>query len=79
MESDALGVRFMSEAKYDPRSLLEVMRILAASSGGSRRPEFLSTHPDPGNREETIKAAISERYPGGVPTDLTIGQALQTR
>ncbi len=79
LESDALGVRFMSEAKYDPRSLLEVMRILAASSGGSCRPEFLSTHPDPGNREEKIKAAIGERFPQGVPPDLTTGQPLQTR
>lgn len=78
LESDALGVRFMSEAKYDPRSLLEVMRIMAASSGGSRRPEFLSTHPDPGNREEKMKAAFNERFPGGVPSDLTTGQQLQT-
>lgn len=70
LESDKLGVRFISEAKYDPRSLLEVMRILAANSGGSRRPEFLSTHPDPRNRKETIRAVSAERFPQGVPPDL---------
>ena len=75
LESDGLGVRFMSEAGYDPRSMLEVMRILAASSSGGRQPEFLSTHPDPGNREETIKAAIAERYPQGVPGELTTGRS----
>jgi len=79
LESDELGVRFMSEAKYDPRSLLAVMRILAASSGGSRRPEFLSTHPDPGNREERISSAINQRFPQGIPADLSTGQPLHGR
>jgi beta-barrel assembly-enhancing protease len=76
LESDGLGVRLMSEAGYDPRSMLEVMRILAASSKGGRQPEFLNTHPDPGNREEKIKAAIAERYPQGVPGQLTTGRSL---
>ena len=79
MESDDLGVRFMSEAKYDPRSLIEVMDILAASSGGSRRPEFLNTHPDPGNRAERIRAAIAQRFPSGVPADFTLGQPMQAQ
>ncbi|MGH9428025.1 MAG: M48 family metalloprotease, partial [Terriglobia bacterium] len=77
LESDGLGVRLMSEAGYDPRSMLEVMRILAASSKGGRQPEFLNTHPDPGNREENIKAAIAERYPQGVPGQLTTGRSLK--
>lgn len=76
LESDGLGVRLMSEAGYDPRSMLDVMRILAASSKGGRQPEFLNTHPDPGNREEKIKAAIAERYPQGIPGQLTTGRPL---
>lgn len=76
LESDGLGVRLMSEAGYDPRSMLDVMRILAESSKGGRQPEFLSTHPDPGNREEKIKAAIAQRYPQGVPGQLTTGRSL---
>jgi predicted Zn-dependent protease len=76
LESDGLGVRLMSEAGYDPRSMLEVMQILAASSKGGRQPEFLSTHPDPGNREEKIKVAIAQRYPQGVPGQLTTGRSL---
>lgn len=70
LESDRLGVQFTSEAGYDPRALIEVMRILAEASGGGRQPEFFSTHPDPGNRIERIEAAIQEQFPGGVPQGL---------
>ena len=46
LESDRLGVRFMSEAGYDPRAMLRVMQILEESSSGGRPPEFFSTHPE---------------------------------
>lgn len=59
LESDRLGVRFLSEAGYDPREMIEVMKILAAS-GGARQPELFSTHPNPENRIENIEAAIRE-------------------
>src|SRR3954469_11760652 len=35
-QADTLGVRLMSEAGYDPRALIEVMRILEESSGPER-------------------------------------------
>ena len=39
LESDRLGVQFMVDAKYDPRALIEVMKILEeASGGGGRQP-----------------------------------------
>lgn len=69
LQSDALGVRFMSEAGYDPRSMLEVMEILA-KSGGNAPPEFFSTHPNPDNRLERIRAAIQDVFPQGVPSGL---------
>ncbi len=58
--SDNLGVRFMLESGYDPENLIGVMEILKQASGPNRTPEFQSTHPDPENREEAIKAAIQE-------------------
>ena len=70
IESDRLGVRIMTEAGYDPRSMLRVMEVLAKASSGSGRPEFLSTHPNPGNRTERIKEEIAKRYPQGVPEGL---------
>jgi len=75
LESDRFGVQYMSAARYDPRSLKEVMRILAeASGGGSRAPEFLSTHPDPGNRQQEIEAEIARLFPDGVPAELSEGE-----
>lgn len=78
LESDALGVGLMSDAQYDPRALIDVMEILARSSGGEgRQPEFLSSHPDPGNRQEGIRSAIAQRFPEGVPADLTLGREIR--
>ena len=72
LEADNLGVKFMSQAGYDPRAMERVMEILAASSKGGRQPEFMSTHPDPGNREQQIKIAIEKLYPNGVPPQLKL-------
>jgi predicted Zn-dependent protease len=70
LQSDQLGVRFVSEAGYDPRALVGVMKILEESTGGARQPEFFSTHPNPENRIEKIKQAIHEQFPNGVPSGL---------
>ena len=61
LESDALGVRIMLEAGYDPRALISVMQVLAKASGDSRQPEFFSTHPNPENREARIREEIRKR------------------
>jgi predicted Zn-dependent protease len=77
LQSDTLGVDFMADASYDPRAMITVMDILAKSSGGSRKsPEFLSTHPDPGNRQAVIQQAIQQKFPGGVPGTLTMGRPI---
>ena len=70
LESDALGVRIMAEAGYDPRAMMRVMEVLAKASGGSRQPEFTSTHPAPENRSARIKEAIAKQFPNGVPEGL---------
>jgi predicted Zn-dependent protease len=70
LESDNLGVRFTSEAGYDPRSMIALMKILDESSQGGRPPEFFSTHPNPENRIERIQLAVRERFPDGVPEGL---------
>lgn len=50
LQSDELGVRFVSQAGYDPRAMIQVMQILQESSSGQEPPEFFSTHPNPENR-----------------------------
>jgi predicted Zn-dependent protease len=70
LEADALGIRIMAEARYDPRAMIRVMEVLAKASGGSRQPEFFSTHPAPENRSTRIKEAIAKHFPNGVPEGL---------
>jgi beta-barrel assembly-enhancing protease len=76
LQADTLGVDFMSEAGYDPRGMVEVMKILESASNGQRPPEFLSSHPDPGNRVGVIQAEIEKKFPSGVPPELTEGGAI---
>src|SRR5918996_2131801 len=70
LESDALGIRIMAEAGYDPRAMIGVMETLAKASSGSRQPEFFSTHPHPENRATRLREEIAKRFPSGVPEGL---------
>lgn len=76
LQADSLGVEFMSQAGYDPRALIDVMEVLAKASGGRRKAEFLSSHPDPGNRSGRIRELIAKKYPQGPPSNLELGQSL---
>lgn len=55
-QADELGVRYMSRMGYDPVQLSGVMAMLGqvTSEGGGGPPEWLSTHPNPANREAAI-------------------------
>ncbi len=67
LQSDSIGVQFMSQAGYDPNALKGVMTILANATGSRKSPEFFSTHPNPENRIEKINEAIKKHFPDGVP------------
>ena len=67
----------MAQAGYDPRQMLEVMKILKEATSGSSQPEFLQTHPLPETRLEDIQNQIKRNYPDGVPSDLSKGRALE--
>jgi predicted Zn-dependent protease len=69
LQADELGVRFESQAGYDPRAMIGVMQVLKEASG-SRTVDFFSTHPNPDNRIDKIKAAIAAEFPNGVPSNL---------
>ncbi|MFO0873755.1 MAG: M48 family metalloprotease [Phycisphaerales bacterium] len=74
-EADALGVRYMIKAGYDPQGLIDVMTVLQAAMQGEREAEFLSTHPYPETRLVRLKALLNKEYPGtlGSPK-LTMGR-----
>lgn len=48
-EADDRGFDMMIKAGYNPEGMVDVFRILA-SAGGSKGPEWLSTHPNDANR-----------------------------
>jgi predicted Zn-dependent protease len=52
-EADLLGAQIMARAGYDPRQMANMFRTIQ-QQGGSRGPEWLSSHPDPGNRYAAI-------------------------
>jgi len=57
-QADQLGFRYALSGGYDVREMLNVFRTLervTAQSGGSGVPEWLETHPDPGNRLTAIQ------------------------
>lgn len=56
-ESDLLGVNYMHKAGYNPYEAVKLWEKMAADNP-SRQPEFLSTHPDPANRAQTINDYI---------------------
>jgi predicted Zn-dependent protease len=61
-EADMLGLRYMTQAGYNPLGLVQLMEILQSAGGGKGAPEFLSTHPNPGNRLEYLHEMIEEKY-----------------
>jgi Zn-dependent protease with chaperone function len=58
-QADILGSQIMADAGYDPRDLANMFRTIQAESSGGRAPEWLSSHPDPGNRYSNINREAS--------------------
>ncbi len=62
-QADMLGFRYMTRVGYDPREMPGVFDMLGRvteAGGGRGLPVWLSTHPDPGDRQQRIGALIAE-------------------
>ena len=73
-EADELGVSYATLAGYDPREIPSTYAMLkrVSQASGSNIPAFLSTHPDPGNRETRTAQLASQAAAG--KSGLRIGQ-----
>lgn len=62
-QADTIGTDYLFKAGYDPYAMVEVQETLQQQHS-SRPLEFFSTHPNPGNRIETIRQHIQAKgYP----------------
>ncbi len=70
-QADILGAQIMAAAGYDPRDLANIFQTIAQQSSGGRAPEWLSTHPDPGNRFQKINQEASRLRVSSDPIKVT--------
>jgi predicted Zn-dependent protease len=63
LEADEWGLKIMEESGYNPKAMIEVMRILEKAAGKQHQPEMLLTHPYPESRIQKINAYLKEHPP----------------
>jgi predicted Zn-dependent protease len=77
-ESDKLGVEYSSHIGYDAREMAKFFQTLERemnkATGGQRLPDFLSTHPNPGDRYVTVTKLATEWQKANNKTDMTINR-----
>jgi Zn-dependent protease with chaperone function len=66
-QADLEGAHIIAAAGYDPRDMANFFKTLEAR-GGSRTPQLLSDHPDPGNRVASINELLPKLKMSQNPT-----------
>ncbi len=80
-QADILGAQIMARAGYNPRDLANMFRTIQQQGGGSGGPEWLSSHPNPGNRYERInqEASLLRVSPNAARQDTAAFRNVQQR
>jgi hypothetical protein len=59
-EADLVGAGILHDAGYNPRGMVSFFETLSAESGGGGRgPQFLASHPNPGNRAKRVGEEVA--------------------
>ncbi len=61
-EADVVGQQLMARAGFDPRGAVNLWQNMIAA-GGSRPPQWLSTHPDPQSRIGELQSRAASLMP----------------
>jgi predicted Zn-dependent protease len=61
-EADRYGIELAARAGYDPRAAVRLWEKMSQASGNGA-PQFLSTHPAPGNRIQALNALVPQMMP----------------
>ena len=78
-QADVLGARMMAKAGYNPIEMARFFEKLEAQ-GGRGGPQFMASHPNPGNRMRTIQEEIQYMPRGNYTTgDNAAFRDLQSR
>ncbi len=62
-EADRIGIELAAKAGYDPHAAVSLWDKMGKVGGGSSRLDFLSTHPAPAKRMETLAALAPQMMP----------------
>ena len=81
-EADEIGIELAARAGYDPDAAATLWQKMNALPGG-KPPQFLSTHPNPENRQKTLTGLAPEMEPyyeaAGVPPTRPVQMVNATR
>jgi predicted Zn-dependent protease len=61
-EADRIGIELAAKAGYNPNAAATLWQKMGAI-GGEGPPQFLSTHPAPGNRQQALQALAPQMMP----------------
>jgi len=67
-QADLLGAQIMARAGYDPRELARMFETIAKQGNGAP-PQWLSSHPNPGNRTQYITQEANQLRVAPRPDD----------
>jgi predicted Zn-dependent protease len=62
-EADVIGIELAARAGYDPHAAVTLWQKMAKATGNDSDFDFLSTHPAPSKRMETLDKLIPEMMP----------------
>ena len=62
-EADRYGIELAARAGFHPQAAVKLWEKMNQANSGNKPPQFLSTHPSPSNRIQTLNALVPQMMP----------------